>query len=151
MEVLQWEGIINCLHGGLDEAAVIMTRDQVLTWWAAQFKDKDWDGELPLTVRGTLHSVALCFIAFTGTAFLFFFLFLYQIESLCQSALLPASVSAPSFQYHLLTSCLCVHFDNSCNVDTLSSKKDGLTEVSDNDQHFFLSKEVFLIKIYILF
>ena len=42
-----WDGIISCVHGGLDEAVVVMTRDQVLTWWATEFKDEAWDGELP--------------------------------------------------------------------------------------------------------
>ena len=27
--------IISCVHGGLDEAVVVVTKDQVLTWWAA--------------------------------------------------------------------------------------------------------------------
>ena len=71
IEVLKWEVIISCVHGGLDEVVAIVTRDQVLTWWATQFKDKAWDGKLPLTVTGTLHSVVLFFIVFHRYCFSF--------------------------------------------------------------------------------
>ena len=71
IEVLKWEVIISCVHGGLDEVVAIVTRDQVLTWWATQFKDKAWDGKLPLTVTGTLHSVACCVIVFHRYCFSF--------------------------------------------------------------------------------
>lgn len=71
IEVLKWEVIISCVHGGLDEVVAIVTRDQVLTWWATQFKDKAWDGKLPLTVTGTLHSVACYVIVFHRYCFSF--------------------------------------------------------------------------------
>ena len=108
-------------------------------------------GNCPNSYR---HASLCCTLLYCiSQVLLFFSLFFFLTK-------LKVCVSQPCFQQvfrlHLSnTVCsfyVCVsHFDTSCNVHTLGSKNDGLSEGSDNGQHLFsFSKEVFLFKISIL-